>query len=81
MVTRDVPGSEIGLRDVHVTRTRRGHWLYAVGLVDLLGNQWFWLAAANCSESGWVAYGEAGGSDGPPGRVDRASGAPAAVRG
>jgi hypothetical protein len=39
--------------------------LYAVSFEDFQGNRWFWLIAAERSESGWVAHGVAGGSNGP----------------
>lgn len=45
--------------------------LYAVSFVDLNANQWFWLVATERSESGWVAHGVGGGSDGPARRGQR----------
>lgn len=53
-------------------RERDDRRLYAVSFVDLHGNHWFWLAAAERSETGWVAHGVAGGSDGPARREQRA---------
>ncbi len=46
-------------------RERGDRQLYAMTFVDLNGNDWFWLAAAERSAGGWVAHGVAGGSDGP----------------
>ena len=39
--------------------------LYAVSFDDCDGNRWFWLVAAERGETGWVAQGVAGGSEGP----------------
>ncbi len=39
--------------------------LFAVAFVDMLGNRWSYLVAAERRGDGWVAEGVAGGSDGP----------------
>lgn len=45
-------------------RESGGRRLYAVSFDDCDGNRWFWLVAAERGETGWVAHGVAGGSEG-----------------
>lgn len=51
--------------EFHKERGTDDRRLFAVSFDDQASNHWFWLVAAELDETGWMAHGVAGGSNGP----------------